>query len=566
MRVFVCCLAFSATLTSLCAQTPQNAPEMSSHDAAPNFTTRVNLVLVPVVVRDRNGKAIGSLTKDDFRLFDKSKPQVIARFSIESTNHPTTNTAETSNPSAESGNVSNASTIPERYVAYVFDDLNITFADLARVQQAAKKHFAEHLQPSDRAGIFSTSGQNTLDFTSDRAKLEDALMRIRPKPMFGVTPNQCPDLNYYMADAIQNKNDQMALSVEIQETIVCARLDPSATSAAQQMVLSAASQVLGMSEQGTRITLGVLKDVVRRMSAMPGQRLVVIASPGFLTLTSESLQLKTDILDRAARENVVISSVDARGLYTDSTYDASKQGSSSAQAQILQSQYDRQAASAQADVLAELADGTGGSFFQNNNDLLAGLNRVASAPEYVYLLGFTPQNLKADGSFHKLKISLVNDKGLAVQARRGYFAPKHPNNPEDLAKSDIEDAVFSREEMHDLPIDLHTQFFKPNPADAKLTILAKVDLKHLRFKKAEGRNENNLTVVAVIFDRDGKYISGQTKTIEMKLKDETLDRLSSGITVKSIFDLKPGVYMVRLVVRDTEGQMMAATNGAVDIP
>jgi hypothetical protein len=57
-----------------------------------------------------------------------------------------------------------------------------------------------------------------------------------------------------------------------------------------------------------------------------------------------------------------------------------------------------------------------------------------------------------------------------------------------------------------------------------------------------------------------------TKNLEMKLKDETLARLPSGITVKTNFDVKPGTYVVRLVVRDSEGQAMAAQNGAVEIP
>ncbi|HZS54031.1 MAG TPA: VWA domain-containing protein [Bryobacteraceae bacterium] len=574
MRLFACWLALFAGCAAVCRQAPQgattqNAPEMSSHDSAPNFSSKVNLVLVPVVVRDRTGKAVGNLTKDDFRLFDKSKPQVIARFSLEASSKtaklpPSAETPTGAEHSVESNPA--LAEMPERYVAYVFDDLNIQFGDLVRVQQAAQKHFAGHLQPTDRAAIFSTSGQTTLDFTSDRPKLQDTLMRIRVNSMFGVTPNQCPDLSYYMADLIQNKNDQIALQAETQETLACAHMDSSQAAIARQLVLNAASRVLSTSEQGTRITLGVLKDVIRRMAAMPGQRLVVIVSPGFLTLNSESVELKTELLDRAARENVVISSLDARGLYTDSTYDASKQGSYTAQGAIVKAQYDRASDSAQADVLAEMADGTGGTFFQNSNDLLAGLNRVAAVPEFVYLLGFSPTNLKSDGSFHKLKVALANNTGLSVQARRGYFAPKHPNNPEDVAKTEIEDAVFSREEMHDMPVDLHTQFFKPDPADAKLTVLARVDLKHLRFKKAEGRNENNLTVVSVVFDRDGKYVTGMRKVIEMKLKDETLDRLNNGITVKSNFDVKPGTYLVRLVVRDTEGQMMAATNGAVDIP
>ena len=62
-------------------------------------------------------------------------------------------------------------------------------------------------------------------------------------------------------------------------------------------------------------------------------------------------------------------------------------------------------------------------------------------------------------------------------------------------------------------------------------------------------------------------IRDSSKTVEMRLKDQTLEsRLNSGITVKSSFDVTPGSYMIRLVVRDSEGQLMAAANGTVDIP
>ena len=37
-------------------------------------------------------------------------------------------------------------------------------------------------------------------------------------------------------------------------------------------------------KQETRLSLKLLEDVVRRMSAMPGQRSVVVVSPGFLVL------------------------------------------------------------------------------------------------------------------------------------------------------------------------------------------------------------------------------------------------------------------------------------------
>src|SRR5208283_924577 len=71
------------------AQTPpasQNAAEMvTREDEAATFRSHVNLVMVPVVIRDKKGKAIGNLTKQDFQLFDRGKPQEITRFSVEKT-------------------------------------------------------------------------------------------------------------------------------------------------------------------------------------------------------------------------------------------------------------------------------------------------------------------------------------------------------------------------------------------------------------------------------------------------------------------------------------------------
>jgi len=76
-----------------------------------------------------------------------------------------------------------------------------------------------------------------------------------------------------------------------------------------------------------------------------------------------------------------------------------------------------------------------------------------------------------------------------------------------------------------------------------------------------------LTVLSGLFDRDGNYITAIEKTVEMRLRDQTLEKLlMSGITVRTNFDVTPGNYVVRLVVRDTEGQTLAARNGAVQIP
>ena len=545
----------------------QNAAEMTSHDTPATFRTKVNLVLVPVVVRDKQGHAVGSLTREDFQVFDRKKPQLITHFAVETRD---SRKPEAQEPPALESPGPNAAPTPDRFVAYFFDDIHLNFGDLAQARDAAEKHINE-LTPADRAGIFTSSGRTTLDFTDDRVKLHDTLMQLRPQPIARSPMRDCPDISYYQADLIQNKNDMTALQAAELEDLVC-HPPPQGVPMAQAMQMAAtnvqavASRVYQEGFAETRLALTVLRDVVRRVAVMPGQRSIILISPGFLTL-EDVLQDKTDIIDRAIRGNVVISSLNARGLYTIIPGgDATQQGSPSPQAAALKSQFASASALAEEDVLAELANGTGGVYFHNNNDLKAGFERVAARPEFIYVLGFSPQNLKLDGSFHALKVSLKEAK-FNLQARRGYYAPKHLADEQETAKEEVQDALFSREEMRDIPVELHTQFFKTSPEDAKLAVLVRVDIKHLRFRKENGRNRDDLMVVAGLFDHNGNLISGNQKTVEMRLRDQTLEsRLGSGITIRNSFDVKAGSYVIRLVVRDSEGQEMAAANGAVEIP
>ena len=111
-------------------------------------------------------------------------------------------------------------------------------------------------------------------------------------------------------------------------------------------------------------------------------------------------------------------------------------------------------------VLAELADGTGGTFFHNDNDLRHGLNLLAARPEYVYVLGFSPQKLKYDGAYHGLKVTVKNSTNLTIQVRRGYWAPNHAVDSAEQAREEIRETVFSRDEIREIPVDLQTEFFK----------------------------------------------------------------------------------------------------------
>jgi hypothetical protein len=174
--------------------------------------------------------------------------------------------------------------------------------------------------------------------------------------------------------------------------------------------------------------------------------------------------------------------------------------------------------------------------------------------------------LKLDGKYHHLRVTLVNKQKWALQARHGYFAPHGEADPEARAKEEIRQAIFSQEEMHDVPLECQTQFFRGS-SGVRLSVVTRVDTKALKFRKAEDRNNDNLTISTAIFDENGNLLTGQQKIITMKLRDATLERVNkAGLSVKSSFDLQPGTFLVRIVVRDSEGAQMAAMNRGVVIP
>src|SRR6185437_9609873 len=135
-----------------------------------------------------------------------------------------------------------------------------------------------------------------------------------------------------------------------------------------------------------------------------------------------------------------------------------------------------------------------------------GLQELATTPEVSYLLGFSPQNIKLDGSFHQLKVTLKSSPGMSVQARLGYYAPDHLASADEDAKEEVTQALFSRDEMNDIPVAMTTQLFKASASEARLTVMSSVDVRKLHFRNADGRNVNSVRMVCALFDRDGNFI------------------------------------------------------------
>jgi hypothetical protein len=305
--------------------------------------------------------------------------------------------------------------------------------------------------------------------------------------------------------------------------------------------------------------------VVRMLSAKPGTRILLFASPGFplTTLNFEASQL----VEHANRANIVINALDARGLYApEPGGDISQPSMDLPSAAGLKASLRLAEETDQQFVLMDFAYGTGGTLFRSN-DIVGGLKQLGGVPDISYVLGFSPQNQKMDGRYHTLKVTLAGQHKYTIQARRGYSAPNKVDDPQEAEKQEMQDALFSKDDIYDLAFTLQMQYFKTGDSGTRLSVVSHIGLKDLRFRMADGKHYNELNIATVIFDDNGNYLTNRGKIVKLRLLDSAFEKwCSSGLTVKSGFDLKPGKYLIRQVVRDSEGAQMAAHNSIVVIP
>ena len=208
------------------------------------------------------------------------------------------------------------------------------------------------------------------------------------------------------------------------DLVTCANLVGALPSMLEAMVNSTASRTLAIGDADVQVTLDMMKKLIQVVGRLPGQRRLVLISPGFPAYSMQATAAKSEIMDLAARLDVTISAIDARGLYT-TEMDASKRGGSSARDLMTgaHSEYQRTAMNLNEAIMAEFANGTGGTFFHNSNDLEGGMKSLTQVPDISYLLAFSPISQKPDGKYHSLKV-VVNRRNVKVQTRKGYFHPR----------------------------------------------------------------------------------------------------------------------------------------------
>jgi VWFA-related protein len=398
------------TAAPLAASTPAVIAAGTDEPQATGITLQVNVnkVLVPVVVRDKQGRTVSDLKKEDFQLYDNNKPGRITSFTAERRR-----AAELSAAGSDSG--AQAAALPQRTVVLLFDDLHLSFVDLENTKKAGVKALDGLLEGSNQVAVLSLSGKVASGLTRDRAKLQEAILSLKSQGDYLHINGDCPKIGYFQAWLMEFFTEAAAFRDAARQVMACgASSDPQDAERTARLIAQRIVEVVGKDYVGS---FSVIDEIVRRMSTLPGQRTLILISPGFVVRDPIVSAAESQMINLAAQSNVTISTLSARRLYT--TFQTAGNDFSSA--------YSRADVSWAEGALSDLADGTGGTYFHNSNDLDEGFKSLAAGPESVYLLELSLDNANPAGAFHRLKVK-VNRDGLQVQARRGYFLPKPEKN------------------------------------------------------------------------------------------------------------------------------------------
>jgi VWFA-related protein len=538
---------------------------------APTFKSSATVVEVTTVVRDDQGKAVARLTKDDFQLFDTGKQQPISSFEVHTLqDHRFAFLRSGSSVAAASA------TLPNHFVAFVVDDQNLVPEHMPLAIVPAIRRVMD-LQPADRAAVVSTSGRMIVPFTGDRDRLRDALSHLSSmnrRTTFDVTPLnpeiRCA-LTYLKADWIMNgdpasmRNCVPAPNTPVPATPVPQRpaggLTISATGDVHQIFLE--SQVRGFAEsivqagdRDVQSYFAGLARVIGAMSTMPGERSIILLSPG-MYIPPRLRKLQDWTIESAVRAQVVISGVDPRGVYIKND---AEDPSTWTDAWGIAEVNERNG------FMENVTAGTGGNFIRGDNDIEGALRRLDSTPEFAYVLGFSPAQFKPDGKYHPLKVVVKHSRGLTVNARPGYYAASASGDTVPQLQRQMEAVFFSSREMHDLSVALQLRSSHKPGANIVLTAIAQIDITRLQVRKEEALNRGDLKLAMGLFDANGNLVKDSWKEIALSGGDDALASLRrSGVEVKVDFEVTPGKYLVRVLVQDTAGQAMGTKSTSVEI-
>jgi hypothetical protein len=205
-------------------------------------------------------------------------------------------------------------------------------------------------------------------------------------------------------------------------------------------------------------------------------------------------------------------------------------------------------ASSNQQILAALAEGTGGFTIFNTNDLLGGLERIGREQNEFYILGYVPADTP-EGSCHTIKVKLNRGGLSAPRSRSGYCNTRSTNVLEGKPLEKQLEAHAAGSQTGSIHGALQAPYFYTAPNTARVNLAMELPPDTVQFNKEKGKYHANLNVLGIAYRPDGTIGARFSDTVNMDLeKDEWKDFTRTPYHYENQFDAAPGTYKLTVVL------------------
>lgn len=444
----LCALLF---LACGCIFARQNQPNQATNNTSTALTIKAHVrqVLVPIMVTDKKGHPLSGLQESDFALFEDEVPQRIVAFT-KTYAAPVEVPAQRSSGSSANASVTvlkggSAENSPTRTYVVCVDTLHSSFGDIEQARRALAKFFQQEHDAQAQYALMNLSRR--LEVIQDSTRDPSLVLSALSSKKF-----QSSVVNGE-ASSIESDSEQLRAMLNGFSPLACStpgvRVRGQIADNCSDMKQRVQRFIFKSAERTALLTMAFLQElkaIIQALASMPTQRTLILISDGFNLVPGRELygiasvyfpndgewrsihrdtqpQLK-ELLRLAQKNNVAVDALDSRGIYN-----AAAEGVENAQHDIDQNgaamngliRSDDRTAWENESAMAQLAAGTGGLYFHDNNDLFKGIRQAFDDERERYIIAYDPSNDAMDGTYRKITVN-VKGKSLRVYAKAGYWA------------------------------------------------------------------------------------------------------------------------------------------------
>lgn len=582
----------------LTGQSPQLIAQQSKQtDQDDVIRVKTDLVQLRAVVTDRKGQLVDNLKQDDFEVLENGRPQSVGFFSLERIQKGSSApiTAKRKSDDVPSQPIPSLAAKPVRTIVLFVDTLHLSNLSLIRAKQQLKRFVDEQITDEDLVAIVTTSGELGLlqQFMRDRKMLKYAIDKItgfhRPTTLYtpylaakvlsenppGPVLRTLPGQNGQQS-SMRNPGPDLNLSASGQQALLVAgeiMAGEDGVPPTETMIRGRAREILGEEDILRRSTLQTLKTVSERMSEMPGQRMIAFVSDGFTMLDAgggADNQEFTAATSRAVRSGVFIYPFSPQGLTTPVEFTAASPVHFNSAQPALGAAFGAYMADSRTDqqgTLRDLAGDTGGEAYLNSNDVVGQFKKMLDTNSLYYAMAYYPHD-ETENKFRNIKVRVKNHPEYHVRTQRGYQLSKE--SKQEVAttpQQKLYQAMMAPLPLTTLGVTSSANFLERADDDAKVSLQVHFNGNLLEYVSKDQKYVLSCEVAVAVLDRSGKTSNGIAETINAAFTPEQLEKAKqNGYRNTRRLDLSPGLYQIRVGVRDVNGQLMGTSSSWVNVP